>query len=559
MGTTFEPDKMKVVNVSLKLLPRITLPHKITCMERECKRPKGSFVLRVRALFVTLLLIGAMPIANAATYVVTKTARRLSLVGFAWCLVLLLTMPGIAEAATCPVISSFPSPGGNNPDGLTWDGTHLWLSGPGTDQIYKLTTAGAVVTSFPAPGLSPKGIAWDGTNLWVASDTDDRVYQITTTGSVISSFPLTTSDPFGMTWDGTHLWVVDDVTLRIYKFTTTGTLVSSFVTPGTTPRGLTWDGTNLWHTDTSTDVIYQLTTIGNVLDSCPTPNSAPRGLTLDGANFWLGDSGSGLVYQLGGLPPRFTVSGTVFEDVNYGGGMGRDRATAAADAPSFTVGRGGVTVELYASGNFVTSTATVAGSGYSFTVTPGTYTVRVVNGSVTSSRPGSDGSELAVQTYRSDGVSEGAGDGAKKVGGELPSNEDAAANSGAQTLASLQGTDLDSDGITEWTQSIVTVDASGGDVSGVDFGFNFDVVVNTNNSGQGSLRQFIINSNLLSWSGDGQRAEDEPRELVFVDSGVAYPRQLLRNLLSGYRAASLGRILDITSAKYWPFLTAQAG
>ena len=50
----------------------------------------------------------------------------------------------------------------------------------------------------------------------------------------------------------------------------------------------------------------------------------------------------------------------------------------------------------------------------------------------------------------------------------------------------------------------MTVDASGGDVSGVDFGFNFDVVVNTNDSGQGSLRQFIINSNLLAWSGRGQ-------------------------------------------------------
>jgi len=208
------------------------------------------------------------------------------------------------------------------------------------------------------------------------------------------------------------------------------------------------------------------------------------------------------------------ISGTVFEDVNYGGGIGRDLATAAADAPSFTVGRGGVTVELYnAAGNFVTSTVTAAGGGYSFTVTPGTYTVRVVNGSVTSSRPGSDGSELAVQTYRIDGVSEAAGDGAKKVGGELPSNENAAANSGAQTLASLQGTDLDSDTITEWTQSIVTVDASGGDVSGVDFGFNFDVVVNTNDSGQGSLRQFIINSNLLAWSGRGQE-----RRIAAVDS-----------------------------------------
>lgn len=45
----------------------------------------------------------------------------------------------------------------------------------------------------------------------------------------------------------------------------------------------------------------------------------------------------------------------------------------------------------------------------------------------------------------------------------------------------------------------MTVGASA--VSGVDFGFNFSTVVNTNNAGQGSLRQFILNSNLLANTG----------------------------------------------------------
>lgn len=49
----------------------------------------------------------------------------------------------------------------------------------------------------------------------------------------------------------------------------------------------------------------------------------------------------------------------------------------------------------------------------------------------------------------------------------------------------------------EWTQSIVKIDASSGSVSGIDFGFNFSVVVNTHDAGQGSLRQFTLNANLL--------------------------------------------------------------
>jgi hypothetical protein len=190
-----------------------------------------------------------------------------------------------------------------------------------------------------------------------------------------------------------------------------------------------------------------------------------------------------------------TVSGTIFEDVNYGGGTGRNLAAANADAGSFTLERGGVTVELYddPAGSYISNAVTAADGTYSFTtLMPANYTVRVVNSTVTSVRTGSNGSELAVQTFRSDGASEGAGTGATKVGGEQPVDVDAPANDTTQTLANLQAP------VGQYTQSIITVDASGGDVTGVDFGFNFDTIVNTNGSGQGSLRQFILNANLLT-------------------------------------------------------------
>ena len=56
------------------------------------------------------------------------------------------------------------------------------------------------------------------------------------------------------------------------------------------------------------------------------------------------------------------------------------------------------------------------------------------------------------------------------------------------------------------------------DLNGVDFGVNFDVIVNTNDSGQGSFRQFIINSNELSNSNLDQ--EDDPT------SGVNFSKPL---------------------------------
>ncbi len=45
-------------------------------------------------------------------------------------------------------------------------------------------------------------------------------------------------------------------------------------------------------------------------------------------------------------------------------------------------------------------------------------------------------------------------------------------------------------------------------ISGANFGFNFSTVVNTNDSGQGSLRQGITNINLLANTGLAQTGQD---------------------------------------------------
>ena len=96
------------------------------------------------------------------------------------------------------------------------------------------------------------------------------------------------------------------------------------------------------------------------------------------------------------------IVGYVFDDVNYGGGAGRDFATAAAAAPGFSVGRPGARAELYdAAGNFLRATTTDSNGRYGFAGIPnGNYFVRVVNDTVTPARSGATGSEWPVQTFR---------------------------------------------------------------------------------------------------------------------------------------------------------------
>ena len=190
-----------------------------------------------------------------------------------------------------------------------------------------------------------------------------------------------------------------------------------------------------------------------------------------------------------------TISGSVYEDYNYGGGSGR--AFNAAQGMSL---RPNARVELYnkTTGAFVASTTTTNPSGaYTFTgLAAGNYTVRVVNSTVTSSRTGYVSTLIPVQTYVN-------GNG-NKVGGEAPAKVDAPANYTSAAYSTLNVGNTAAESIAD-----LTVGTS--NVTNVNFGFNFDTIVNTNPSGQGSLAQFIINSNALQNTGlaqAGRRSRD---------------------------------------------------
>ncbi len=196
------------------------------------------------------------------------------------------------------------------------------------------------------------------------------------------------------------------------------------------------------------------------------------------------------------------IAGTVFEDPNYGGGAGRNLATVG------TSPRDGATVELYKSdGTYVSSTTTSSGGKYSFSsLSAGDYKIRVVNSTVSSSRTGYVSTLVPVQTFlTSAGVTAGTvSEVIDRVGGEIPSEVDAPAHSGTQTLADLNTL------TGQEVQSVTAVKVGSASITGIDFGYNFDTIVNTNNAGQGSLRQFILNSNALSNTGLNQVPNPSP-------------------------------------------------
>lgn len=257
------------------------------------------------------------------------------------------------------------------------------------------------------------------------------------------------------------------------------------------------------------------------------------------------------------------ISGTVFEDVNYGGGSGRSITTAGTSA----VGRDGATVELYNSTGTYLQFATTSGGGkYTFSgVVPGDYFVRVVNSTVTSSRPGSVNTLLPVQTFRVNDSTGTPADDPNRVGGEKPS----VADTGAAGTGAILDT-IDNNTKFSFTtaggsavaggqaESIAPVKLGVTNVVGIDFGYNFDTIVNTNDLGQGSFRQFIINSNALTNTTTnltqvGQTAGNETS--IFMISDGAAHNGLAAGLSDRLTSYGTAKAAVITLASTLPTLT----
>ena len=180
--------------------------------------------------------------------------------------------------------------------------------------------------------------------------------------------------------------------------------------------------------------------------------------------------------------PSNLITGTVYEDVNYGGGDGRSLAVSNG-API-----AGAVVELYDASNALLNTELTNESGrYRLGgMANGNYRVRVVNSSINSTRGGGTTCTtcLPVQTYRRDYTTNGGFiNKPNEVGGSNPSGVDGSSG----TLTNAQ------------TVSTVTITSEG--IVDLDFGFNFNTIVNTNENGQGSLDQFISNANNLDETG----------------------------------------------------------
>nr|WP_324257862.1 hypothetical protein [Cellvibrio fontiphilus] len=230
------------------------------------------------------------------------------------------------------------------PDGITTDGTHLYVADFGNDAIRKIEIATAAVTwlagssdkSADGTGLaaifySPAGITTDGTHLYVADTNNHKIRKIeiatgvvTTlagSGSIGSADGTGTaarfSSPEGITTDGTHLYIADTWNHKIRKIVIATGVVTTLAgnySYGSAdgiglaasfdlPTGITTDGTNLYVADAFNKKIRKIEVATSVVTTLAGSGSSesvdgtgaaasfdrPTGITTDGTYLYVTD------------------------------------------------------------------------------------------------------------------------------------------------------------------------------------------------------------------------------------------------------------------------------
>jgi hypothetical protein len=243
----------------------------------------------------------------------------------------------------------------NYPRGITTDGTNLYVAEYGNHLIRKIVISTGVVTTLAGTGSQGNsngtgtsasfkqnnGVTTDGTNLYVADTSNHLIRKIVISTGVVTTLAGTGSQgnsngtgtsasfyfPKGITTDGTNLYVSDAGNHLIRKIVISTGVVTTLAGTGSSgsldnatgtsasfygPRKITTDGTNLYVADQQNHLIRKIvidngtvTTIagsssGNTDNATGTSASFnnPIGITTDGTNLYVSDFGNNLIRKI---------------------------------------------------------------------------------------------------------------------------------------------------------------------------------------------------------------------------------------------------------------------
>lgn len=238
----------------------------------------------------------------------------------------------------------------NNPNGITSDGTHLYIADSGNNKIRMVAIATGVVTTVAGSGAkgdvdgagteanfdNPVGVISDGANLYIVDGGNNRIRMLALGSGVVTTLVGSSGGdvdgvgtatrlaaPSAITSDGTDLYTVESENQKVRKIvieTRTVTTIAGvgFGADGTgksasffEPYGITTNGAYLYVADTSIEKIRKIDISTGVVTTLAggEPGDAdgigsaarfisPIGITSDDKNLYIVDSGNQKIRKL---------------------------------------------------------------------------------------------------------------------------------------------------------------------------------------------------------------------------------------------------------------------
>lgn len=237
--------------------------------------------------------------------------------------------------------------------GITTDGTHLYVTDIYNNKVRKIEIATGVVTTLAGSGSAtdadgigraasftqPEGITINGTHLYVADTGNHKIRKIDINTSVVTTLAGNSHGkadgtgaaasfyyPQGVTTDGIYLYVADTENNTIRKIEIASAIVTTLAggdlsnsADGTgaaasfnEPNGITTDGTHLYVADTYHHKIRKIEIATAVVTTLAGSSSAgsqdgvgtgakfryPVGITTDGFRLFVTDSGNNTIRKI---------------------------------------------------------------------------------------------------------------------------------------------------------------------------------------------------------------------------------------------------------------------
>ena len=220
---------------------------------------------------------------------------------------------GITElnASTGSVVQTVPGgSGATGPTAISSDGLHVWIpfsdfSSPAPDVLSELNASTGAFSGSATVGAYAEGVSSDGTHAWVANGLSNTVTEVNaSTGLVVQTIAVG-GDPAGISSDGTHVWVANSADSvfgppgnTVTELNASTGAVVQTIGVGPNPYGVSSDGTHVWVANSGNSTLTELNASNGAVVQTIGVGPNPYGVSSDGTHVWVANRGDGTVSEL---------------------------------------------------------------------------------------------------------------------------------------------------------------------------------------------------------------------------------------------------------------------